>query len=69
MNLIFEISKWGRQHLNITGHFTLYYIEKLVSTGSQFLATFCCLISCIGWMSLNYKACFRHVQKVKYYLC
>ena len=40
--------KHFKNEVGNTGHFTLYYIEKLVSTGSHFLATFCCLISCIG---------------------
>ena len=54
------------QFLYITGYFALYYIWKLISTGSRFLATFCWQINC--WVSLNYKVYFRHVQKLKNYL-
>ena len=47
------------QFLNITGYFALSYIGKFISTGRHFWATFCRPINC--WISLNYKAYFRHV--------
>ena len=54
------------QFLNITWYFTLSYIGELNLTGSHFLVTFCWPTNC--WVSLNYKAYFRHVQELKNYL-
>ena len=57
------------QRLNITGYLARFCIEKVISTTSHCLATFCWSTNCIIWMSLNYKRTyFRHVQKCERYL-
>ena len=48
------------QFLDITGYFALSNIEKLISTGSHFFSYL---------FLFYYKAYFRHVQKIRYYLC
>ena len=69
MNLIQDICG---QCFNITGYMALSCIEKIISTGSQCLATFCLSLNCVTWMSLNYKKKKKqisHVWKFKRYLC
>ena len=61
------------RHVDIV-HITGYLLLFLISTVGYFLATFCCLIDCLSWVSyyfsyLNYAIYFRHVQKIKHYLC
>ena len=68
MNLIFGHFEICGQCLNSTGYFALFAIEKSISTGSHFLATFCWSINCMSLMSLNYKTHFRHFQKLKHFL-
>ena len=48
--------------------FLQFYIEKSISTGSHFIATFCWSINCMSSISLNYKTYSRHFHKLKYYL-
>ena len=56
------------QCLNSTGYFTLFYVEKSISTIATIFANFCCSINCMSWMSLNYKTYFRHFKRLKHYL-
>ena len=68
MNLIFGHFEICGQCLNSTGYFALFAIEKSISTGSHFLATFCWSINCMSLMSLNYKTHFRRFQKLMHFL-
>ena len=54
--------------LNSIVYFALFYTEKSISTVATFLATICCSINCMSWMTLNYKTYFRHSQRLKHHL-